>query len=534
MDFTASSIPYTATGYFSDIICDYLKEAPAIRPYYQHPVSLDGLEAAIQARSAFATDRPTLVKALEEQYAAVSHSDKVDANIKLLLQENTFTITTAHQPAIFTGNLYFVYKILHAIRLASYLKEQWPDKEFVPVFWMGNEDADLEELGKIYLGGEKLVWNTKQTGAVGKMNTKGLDLLINRIEGELAVQPFGAELVQLLKDAYLKSPDIETATFKLVHKLFEKFGLVVVIASGASLKERMLSVFSDDLFHEKPSAIVQDTLSSLGKSYKIQAQPREINLFYLKDDRRDRIIKREDGQGFTAGEWQFTQQEMEAELKANPDRFSPNVILRGLFQASVLPDIAFIGGGGETAYWLELKDLFVHYAVPFPVLLLRNSFLLIERKWDELLLKTGFSARDLFASEQELMNRLVKKESGDRILLQSELQAAEAFYADLRAKAAAIDASLAQHTEALEVKAIKPLRELEKKMLRSEKRKFEATERQLKKLKEALFPLKSLQERIENFMPYYAKWGPAFIDQLYAHSLTLGQKMVILTEKQGQ
>src|SRR6185437_4167447 len=413
MDWISTRLPYRQTGYFSHIILDYLEQAKQLSPFYRHPVSAEGLRQSLEARKPFPTDRAALVQVLEEQYAGVlagegsgasggpsasgasgaiagASGTPVRENIARLAEETTFTVCTAHQPAIFTGHLYFIYKILHTIRLAEWLKEQHPAYHFVPVFYMGSEDADLDELGHIYLGGDKLIWETKQKGAVGRMKTKGLDKLYYRIEGQLAVQPHGKELMAMLKEAYLASPDIQTATFKLLHALFAENGLITIIADHAVFKKQLLSVFEDDLFRQETTRIVSESIAELSEHYKIQANPRSINLFYLKDDLRNRIERTPEGFQVVDTPLRFTDAGMREELQRNPERFSPNVILRGLFQETILPNLAFIGGGGETAYWLELKDLFDHYRMPFPVLVLRNSFLLVQKAWMLRLENAGF------------------------------------------------------------------------------------------------------------------------------------------------
>jgi bacillithiol biosynthesis cysteine-adding enzyme BshC len=530
MDCRSTKLAYKDTGYFSQIIIDYLDKARQLGPFYRHEVSLSGIEAAIKERKGFNVNRDLLVQHLEAQYRWVHPSEKVKSNIQKLRDHHTFTITTAHQPALFTGTLYFVYKILHAIKLSEELNQKFPQYNFVPVYWMGSEDADLEELGKFYLGEEKIVWDTKQKGAVGKMNTKGIDKLIQRVAGELSVQPYGKELVQLLETAYLDAPDIQTATFKLLHSLFEAYGLITIIPDTAVLKRQMIAVFEDDLFNQKPSAIVSSTIDSLAKFYKVQANPREINLFYFKDSIRSRIYR--EGELFKVfdSSISFTPSEIREELNKYPERFSPNVILRGLFQETILPNIAFIGGGGETAYWLELKDLFDHYRVPFPVLVLRNSFLFIERKWQQKIQNMGFAVKDFFKSEQQLLTELVSRNRNGELKLAGEMETVMQFYDQLKSKAAEIDKSLLQHVEALRARALKPVQELEKKLLRAEKRKFEAEQRQIHTIKKALFPQDGLQERIDNFMPYYAKWGKEFIELMLTYSLTLEQEFMILAE----
>ncbi|MDP4247846.1 MAG: bacillithiol biosynthesis cysteine-adding enzyme BshC [Bacteroidota bacterium] len=530
MDWKPTLLSYRQTGYFSKIITDYLDQADTLRPFYEHPANAGGIMASIKARQGFRVNRPALVDRLRRQYEGVHAAAPVQRNIEALLDEEVFTVCTAHQPAIFTGSLYFIYKILHCIRLATKLGEDHPGKRFVPVFYMGSEDADLEELGKVYLHGEKLEWDTKQKGAVGRMSTKGLEPLFHRIEGELSVQPFGAELVGILREAYLESPDIQTATFRLLHHLFSDYGLVVLNADDVELKRLMIPVFEDDLFRNIPSRIVEETTRALSQHVKVQANPRMINLFYLKDDLRGRIEKRDGVFYVHESSIVFSEEELREELHRHPERFSPNVILRGLFQETLLPNIAFIGGGGETAYWLELKDLFRHYGVPYPVLVMRNSFLLVEAQWTEKLERAGLSAIDVFRAEDELMNELVKRQSTLQLSLEKEIGEAQSYYTRLKQVSAAVDPTLVQHVDALETKALEPVRELEKKLLKAEKRKFKDQQRQIHAIQTSLFPLNSLQERVDNFMPWYARHGRQFLKDLYDHSLTLEQQFVVLQE----
>jgi bacillithiol biosynthesis cysteine-adding enzyme BshC len=530
MDCTAEHLNNKQTGYFTKIMIDYLENNQSLQPFFKHPVSIEGIKSAIHDREQFRTDRKVLHDELNKQYDTVQSDKAVHDHIEKLLLENTFTITTAHQPAIFTGTLYFIYKILHVIKIASQLSKELPGYNFVPVYYMGSEDADLEELGKIFLGGEKIVWDTKQTGAVGRMNTKGIEKIITSIEGEFSVLPFGKELIQLLKDCYLNSNDIQTATFKLIHSLFAEYGLIVMIADNPAFKKQMLPVFEEDLFHQTSSKIVAKTIDELSKHYKVQANPREINLFYLKDNIRNRIEKVDDKFIVHDTSISFSEQEIKDELQQHPERFSPNVILRGLYQETILPNIAFIGGGGEMAYWLELKNMFEHYKVPYPMLVLRNSFLFVEKKWKEKMDRLHLTSTDIFKPENQLLSELVRKQSQNQLNLINELAEAEIYYAKLQSISDKVDSTLAEHAKALQAKALKSLKELEKKLLRAEKRKFEEQQKQIRSIRSALFPLNNLQERIDNFIPYYSKWGKAFMDVLYKNSLSLEQEFVVLLE----
>jgi bacillithiol synthase len=536
MDCSASRMPYRQTNSFSKIILDYIDQAAALKPFFAYPPSRQGIQKAIGARKQQGTDRELLVQQLKKQYAGVPASEPVQKNIEALLSATAFTVTTAHQNNIFTGPVFFIYKILHTIRLADHLSKVLPGNQFVPVFYMGTEDADLEELNHIYLHEEKLVWNTQQTGAVGRMKVdKELTKLIELINGQLSVLPKGDEIISLVKDCYKEGMTLQEATFRIVNALFAGYGLVIVLPDNPVFKKQMLAIFEDEIFHQSASGIVEKTAENLESAgYKAQVNPREINLFYLKDDIRERIIKEdapETGFNIQHTSLRFSEKEMKDELQTHPERFSPNVILRGLYQETILPNIAFIGGGGELSYWLQLKGLFEHYKTPYPVLVLRNSFLILEKKWESMISKMGFIPEDFFLPEQELINRLVTRESGKKLQLNGTLTETERLYEEIKKQAASIDITLEKHVDSLRMKTLHHLQELQKKMLRAEKRKFSDQQRQIHTVKKHLFPGNDLQERRENILYYYSKWGKDLLDMLYEQSLQLEQEFVVVVPR---
>lgn len=530
MNFTAEWISYDSTNAFSALAIDYLHQHTTLQPFYKYNPGLDGIGRAIEERKTFNTNRKNAVAALKTQYQGIDVCEKVTFNIEKLADTSTFTICTAHQPNLFTGYLYFIYKIVHAIKLADELNAAYPQYHFVPVYYMGSEDNDLEELNHIYLNGDKLTWETNQTGAVGRMHTKGLDAFIHRISGELSVLEHGQELVDLLKSCYCQSSSVQEGTLKFVNSLFENYGLLVLIADNAALKKEMIKVFEDDLLQHTPAAIVKQTAAELSKHYHAQVNPRDINLFYMKDGIRERIIKNGDQFEINNTNTRFSSNEILNELHSYPERFSPNVVLRGLFQETILPNVAFIGGGSEIAYWLELKEMFAHYKVPYPVLIQRNSFLIVEQKMTRLMEKLQLSAEDIFKDEALLLNNIIKARSTLQLTLEKETGQLAAFYNHIRLLTNQVDITLTEHVNALETKAEKALKNLEKKMLRAEKNKYAALTAQLRKLKSGLFPNNTLQERVENILPYYARYGKAFIDMLYEHAPTFDKKFGVLRE----
>lgn len=514
MDNSFTYVPYPETGYFSHLVTDYLGDHAQIKEFYQFAPTTEGLTQAISERSAYPVNRKTLVASLETQYECLTKYSKTEENIQLLLHENTFTICTAHQPNLLTGYLYFIYKILHAIKLAEQLNELHPDKHFVPVYYMGSEDNDIEELGTFRFRGEKYVWDGDgQSGAVGRMKTAGLKALLSDV-----FKLFGPpgrncdELQTLLTAAYLQHSSIAEATQYLVNELFGRYGLIALNPDDTVLKTAFIPVMEDELLRHNAHPIITTQIEKLGTHYKIQAHPRPINLFYLADQLRERIEKKGDNWIVVNTDIQWTPEDLLDELKQHPERFSPNVMLRGLYQETILPNVAFIGGGAEVAYWLQLKTLFLHYKVFFPSIHLRQSVLWISETQARLRNQLALTIPDIFKPELQLERDYVSRHTSADWQTGEETQEIENILNRLKQKANAIDPTLRASAEATLTKMKRQSDVLEKKMLRAEKKKMDVQIQRIARLKSSLFPGNNLQERVDNFSEYYLQYGAAFFD----------------------
>ena len=269
--FNAQYLPYHETHAFTNIVEDYLKGEPALKDFYQHSPDIVGIKEAISVRKNYNYNRNLLVKELFKQYDSGTIAGKVKANIEALLSDNTFTICTAHQPNIFTGHLYFIYKILHAIKLAEELNEKIAGYNFVPVYYMGSEDADLEELGEICINGKNYKWSTDQKGAVGRMKVDTIFIdLINEIDGQLSVEPFGKEIISLLRQSYSIGKTIQQSTFELVNKLFEDKGLIIFLPDNSELKKEFFPVNQKELLEQFSQKAVAETVAAFPGKYKVK------------------------------------------------------------------------------------------------------------------------------------------------------------------------------------------------------------------------------------------------------------------------
>ncbi len=486
---------------------DYLKQSSSVKEFYNEFPTIDAFENQIHLKKKSTINRAVLVTVLKKQYANLKPDEKVIQNIDLLSDNQTYTITTGHQLNLFTGPLYFLYKIISTINLCEQLSARYPKNNFVPVYWMATEDHDFEEINHFNFKGQKIVWESEQKGAVGRFATKNFDAVFDFFSEKLNSSDNAKQLKKLFFDAYQKHTNLADATRYLVNELFGTYGLVILDADNKDLKNLFSSYVKDELIQQTSYNQVSKTVKRLSENYKIQVNPREINLFYLKDGLRERIIF--DGQSYQINNTRirFSQQEILEELEKYPERFSPNVIMRPLYQEIILPNLAYIGGGGELAYWLELKDYFNSVGVVFPILILRNSVQLITEKQLKKLDKLSISLKEIFTKQEELINKKVLEKSENAIDFDNQKQFLKQQFEDLLKVAEKTDKSFIGAVKAQQKKQLKGLENLEKRLLRAEKRKQIELVHQIKEIQNSIFPNQSLEERQRNFSEYAESYG---------------------------
>lgn len=523
------SIPFGQTGQFNKIFLDYVSGADALQPFVTHAPRLDAFGPAIGAALQREVLRGMLVRSLREQYVAAGLTPP-EHLLARLEKENTFTITTGHQLCLFTGPLYFIYKIMTAIRLAESLREAYPQHDFLPVYWMASEDHDFAEIASVHLFGKTLEWQQDQKGAVGKLSTASLQPLLDELKTVAGETPAAAELLQLLQSAY-DGASLTIAMRRLVQQLFSKYDLLILDGDDVALKHQLIPYAWDDLTQHKAEALVNASIQSLAANgYGAQVNPRPINLFYLGDGMRERIEK--DGEQFRVlnTDIAFTKEQLQQELEAHPEKFSPNVVLRPVYQQVILPNIAYVGGPGELAYWLEYKSMFEKFDVPFPVLVPRSFTLLIDKGSRDRMQKLGLNVEDLFTETEALLRDYVVRNTQIELSFADEKTSVRNVYESMATRAALVDPTLKKSVEAELQKQLNAIDALETKLIRAEKQKQETALGQIRKLKEKFFPGGSLQERYENFIPYYLHYGSAFIDALHEQLEPIGSGLLLLEE----
>ncbi len=505
----------------------YINRDTKLDKYISHPPSLEGIEAAIKARLGHYIYRDKLLNVLKKQHIDYSN-DLLTKSIESLANDNTFCITTAHQPCLFGGPLYFVYKIASAIHLSNLLNEQYPQYHFVPVYYMGSEDHDFEEINHLQLFGKTIKWDRNEGGPVGKYSIDGLTEVVNTILSNFENDTAKKQKLELLMGDLNEEQNYGELIKRFVYTLFEGYPLVVVDPDDSGFKELMIPVFEEELRTSRSLQVIQPTLKSLeNDQYKVQAPGRDINLFYMIDGLRERIVLENSSYRVINTDLSFSLDSIIKELKTHPESFSANVILRPLYQESILPSVCFIGGGGEVAYWLELKELFNYFHVPYPVIMRRNSVAWVDKSLNKRIQKSGLGILDYNNSLKDIQERyLVNNDS--KVELANEKDQLKKIYLSIDSIIQKIDVSLSGKLAGDETAAIAKITEWEGRLNKTLKARHDITLQQIAAIYEKLYPNNGLQERTESFLPYYAEYGKEYIKTLVDNLNPLDASFLIM------
>ena len=529
-----TSIPFAEAGY-STLISDYLSNSSFLKDFIAFSYDEAGFREALQNRLKCKTNRNMLCEVLENQYSETVFQEdwktsKSYTAIKSLKNEHTFTVTTGHQLNIFTGPLYFIYKILTVIKQAEFLTKENPGFNFVPVYWMASEDHDLAEVNHISVEESKIEWQTKQQGAVGGMTTEGMSAVVEALKNQLHKNTYFQELAIILDTAYLKNATQANAIRSLVHSLFSKYGLVIVDADDKRFKQQAIKVFEDDMFNNTSFNSFKK-LTNFEKKYGLQIHAREINLFYLATEKRSRIIKKDERFEVVDSGLSFSGDDLKEHLNEYPERFSPNVVLRPLYQEIILPNISYTGGPAEVHYWLQLKPIFDKLNIFYPMLVLRNGMLVVNSDQAKVLRESKLLWKDLFHPTERVVNIALKNKYGQELIISKEREAIHQHYEELIQRFKSIDVTLEKHVGAEWRRTEKRLMASEKKLLRAFKKKQVNETRKIRNAVEQLFPEGKLQERRENVFPYLSLYGLPFIEDLYSVCNPLPKDFKIVVTK---
>lgn len=514
-----STVEPACTGLFSPLFLDYLDQKEVTSSLYKVYPNLQNFRQLLDKRKFDSKNRSVLVEVLTEQYQGLESKTAVNENIEILAKENTFTVTTGHQLNLMTGPLYFIYKIVSTINLAKKLRQEYPDRNIVPVYWMASEDHDFEEINHFVFDGKKYSWESDQKGAVGEFE------MDERLQDLLKRMPF---IPDFFREAYRDSANLADAVRSYVHFLFGEEGLVVVDANYPRLKAIFAPIIKDDMMNQRANALVQEQNEKMEKlGYKPQIFPREINFFYLKGGLRERIVFNEGTYQVINTDIRWDSDALLEELGHYPERFSPNVVMRPLYQEVVLPNVAYLGGPAEVAYWFQLTSVFDYYKVDYPAVMPRNFVMIVPKVLHRKVKKLGLATADIFKPIDQLRIAYTLEHAKSDLTLAEERKVWEKLLDRIALGAEKSDPTIGTSAKAAKVRGLKILEQLAGKLRKAEEVKQFTAIQQLKDIKEGLFPGGVPQERKLNFLNFYLD-NPNLIEQLLLQLDPLDFNVVVL------
>ncbi len=460
------------------------------------------VEKTIQEKSLYFTTvkREILCREIKNQYniSNVWLHERQQKNLTYLQDENTFCVTTGHQLNFLGGPAYFLYKIAETIALSKEISSRFPNINIVPIFWMATEDHDFQEIKSCNLGSNtvSLEAGLQEGMPVGRIFPKNL----HKVANELQSAQIPEEIIQLFRSCYSEDTPLAISTGKLVQEIFGSTGILCLDGDSANLKQLAKPIFKEEITSEKLyESIVQESNLILKKYGKLQVKPRRSHLFYIPTggarERLD-ILKNEVSSIFFTQKRQFTEEEILDELETFPEKFSPNALLRPIYQEHILPNICYIGGNAEIAYWLQLGSAFTYLACPKPLLKPRESFIATSISCAHIMRKNELNLEELIAagSWEKIQFYFAKKNfSKHKTVLDFKSDfsnLASSFLSELQDSPHLLPTAEAHMTQ-----ITKTLKKLEHKMIRAEKILETQKLSSIKRLYEEIFPGGNFQER---------------------------------------
>ena len=510
------------------LAADYLYDFGKVREFYdgdfRDPAAFERQTERVRSRR---IAREDLAAILSEQNGSYGCGPKTLGAIERLVRDKACAVVTGQQVGLFSGPLYTIYKALTAIKIADALARRGLGS-FIPVFWLASDDHDLAEIDHIALmdkdsrlrevrcpspsaGSRVPVSNVLLPGDIGDC--------IERIKDLTLDTEFKADILGSLGEAYQPGLSYVEAFGRWMTRLFKSRGLVLIDAGDPRLKAMGRDIFYREIADGSPSTrravAASERLRQAGYEPQIPLHEGILNEFYVEGDRR--AIQWKDGAFDIKGlDASSTREDLLELANDKPSLFSPNVLLRPLYQDAVLPTVAYVGGPSEIAYFGQLKGVYEAFGLPMPVIYPRKSLTIVEKKIDHILRKYHLSVPDLWSDAAGAIGGITKEEIPDSVgqallLVRDHL---ERDFAGLKTEILAFDPGLTDSADLARGKMSQQLDFMQKKVQQAARRRNDVAVQQLRKAVDNLFPNRRLQERVFNIVPYLVKYGAPFIDDL--------------------
>ncbi len=473
--------------------------------------------------------RQNVANIILEQYKNDNPSKKTAVNIESLKKNNTIAVVTGQQLGLFGGPLYTLYKSITAIKLTASLKEKYHQFNFVPVFWLEGDDHDYDEVRTVGLidSSNQSIKLSYDDGKPGEFNRGSvadikfeteINNVFSEIEEKLRSTEFTPAILQKLKSFYSEGSTFSEAFRKLIFEIFDSYGLVIFNPQDLKVKELLKPLFKKEIenFSEHSISVLQRS-AEVEDLYHAQVKIKPINLFTHIDGGRYSIEPGENEFRLKGKRLKYTKDELLNQIENYPENFSPNVLLRPICQDYLLPTGFYIGGPSEISYFAQVIPLYEKFGLEQPFIYPRAAATILEKNLDEIISKFNLNFSDLLLDEKELIEKVLSTISSfdlTNLFTEAENEVTK-LMKSLERKLNEVDPTLPDLVEKTEGRMIQGLNQLKGKAEKAESLRFDSSIRQIKKVRNIVYPNDNLQERELNFYYLVNKYGWEILKWLF-------------------
>jgi bacillithiol biosynthesis cysteine-adding enzyme BshC len=527
MDGLPDSLDFRQLGSYKPLYLDYISRFSAVSSFFaadpRDPAAWAGVADRVSARP---HPFERLSSVLARQNRDLGADARALESIELL-SRGALAVVTGQQVGLFGGPLYTLYKALTAVEVARRTRERL-GRPVVPLFWMDADDHDFDEVRRVRILNrdhdvQLLSYETEtptaQTPVGAHRLESSVEALIETLAESLPDSEFKADALARLASCYHAGATLAEAFGRFLLQVSAGLGLAVVNPSDPELKSLAAPLFEREVLERSESGrrVRETTEALVSRGYHAQATAAAgfLNLFYASPA-RFHIDTRDGNFEVAAGRPALPAEELIRLLRAEPGSFSPNVLLRPLYQDTILPTLAYVAGPNELAYFAQLGGVYRHFDVPMPLIVPRASFSVVEKAQARFLERYRLQIAELRVDDEAALNRILREQSPPE--LERDLERARSCVSEIMQALArdlgAVDPTLTDTVRSTQGKVLHLIGELESRALRALKRKDETLRRQFLSARTALFPEFELQERQLTTLQYLCRYGPYFVEKI--------------------
>ena len=523
------TLPFSALPGTPKLFIDYAENRSDASKYFMgHFTDLMAYETHLQSLERRSYLREPLYAALAAQNKSFFAGEATFVNLELLRSPATFAVVTGQQVGLGSGPLYTLYKALTAMQHARWLAEQFPSYHFVPIFWLESEDHDFAEINHLGLISADNEFRTvsyaqpaeDEARDLRPVSMRGIDARIEdtlaALRAALPATDFSDEVFRMLRSAYAPGNSLQRAFAQLFHSLYPDAGIIFLDPSDPAIKQLATPVILQELetFPTTGEEVIKRS-AELEERYHAQIKPRAVNLFMLHKENRFPIEPSEYGFFLKGTRQRFTRDELLAIAGSEPERFSPNVLLRPIMQDFLLPTAAYVAGPSEVSYFAQLQPAYDHFQVPMPIIIPRASITLVESKVDKVFRKFALPYAAMFLDDEEAWKLVRTAERAADTFDFAEYQTRISdMIEQLPARAGAAHPNLRGPAENTRAAVQRSLAMFGEKLLQHRRQNDDVLTRQIEKMHVYLFPGGKPQERQLNVVTLLNRYGREVLPRL--------------------